>query len=142
MQVFFCPTSQYCSALDTVNANTGCGTYSGMSLEQFQEKYGEVSIVDETVSIAHDRAKRITEPKEIDEESFHYLLEVLPPCKWSRSADAEAFHISERITYDIVTWAVRIGSSHYRFDDTCTMAASDAIRKVSVMHFAKEAEVA
>jgi hypothetical protein len=132
-QVFFSPSAKYCSAIDVVNRN-GIGAYSGRTLEQLREEYPDISIVDEQVSIDHDRNRRITAPVEISQEDWYYLLEVLPPCKWGRSASAEAFHISERITYDIVTWAVRIGTKYYRFDDTDKFSATDAIQKVSALH--------
>ena len=117
----------------------GIGAYSGMTLEQFIAKYGDVTIVDQEVAIQHDRNRRITTPVEIDEERFHDMLNCLPPCKWGRSESAEAFHMSERITYDIADWFVRIGDKFYTFADTDKMSATDAIRKASVLHFKEQA---
>lgn len=136
MKVFFCPAADYCSAID-VPRKDGRGRYSGKTLEELQAEYGDVSIVDYFVSIQHDRSRRITSPKEITEEQFCQWLECLPPCKWKRSKSAEAFHVSERITHDIVTWCVRIGKSYYSFNDTDGLSADDAIRIVSVSHFSK-----
>jgi len=59
----------------------------------------------------------IKPPWRIDEKRFWYLLEVLPPCKWRRMSDGESFHISERLSGSIVTWAVRIGSDYFELQD-------------------------
>ena len=139
MQVFFSPSAQYCSAIDVVNPETGRGVYSGKTLEEFIFEYADISIVDDEVAVQHDRQRRITEPREISQEDWYYLLEVLPPCKWVRHSSAESFHISERITHDIVTWAARIADKFYRFDDTCRLSHEDVVRKASVLHFKEPA---
>lgn len=136
-QVFFSPTADYCSAIDIVRPD-GRGAYSGKTLEQIREEHPDVQVAHIDVSVQHDRNRRMTLPSEITKERFWELLECLPPCKWRRSPSAEAFHISERITYDIVTWCVRIGESYYTFDDSDKLTAGDAIQKVAVDHF-KEA---
>ncbi len=139
MQVFFSPSAKYCSAIDVVNPATGRGVYSGKTLEEFVFEYGDVSIVDDEVAVQHDRNRHITEPVEITEERFMEMLEVLPPAKWRRSKSAESFHISERITHDIVDWFVRIEDRFYNFADTNKLSAEDVIRKASVLHFKEQA---
>lgn len=135
MQVFFSPSAQYCSAIDVVNPKTGRGVYSGKTLEEIKAEHSDTVIADAEVAAQHDRQRRITDPREISQEDWRYLLEVLPPCKWVRHSNAESFHISERITHDIVTWAVRINGNFYRFDDTCRLSHDDVVRKASVLHF-------
>lgn len=130
MQVFFCPTEKYGSALDIVRPD-GRGMYSGKTLDEFIFEYGDVSIVDQEVAIQYDRNRRITPPKEIDEKRFDWLLNCLPPCKWGRFGDGEAFHMSERITHDIVTWCVRLGDKLYSFDDTDKLTAREAVDRVA-----------
>ena len=132
MQVFFSPSAHYNSAIDAYDPATGLGRYSGKTLEELTFEYGDVTIVDQQVAIDHDRQRNITPPRAITEDRFHDLLECLPPCKWGRFATCEAFHMSERITYDIATWCVRIGSSYYEFQDTDRMTAQEAIDKVAV----------
>lgn len=134
MNVFFCPSNPYCSALDIVNDSTGRGRYSRLNLEEMQAKFGDVSIVENTVAVEYDRKRRMTEVREITEERFWEMLEVLPPCKWTRRTDAEAFHISERITHDIVDWFVRIGDKFYNFADSDTISADFAIAKAFNVH--------
>ncbi len=128
MDVFFSPCAQYCSAIDIVNQN-GIGAYSGKTFEQLQAQYPDLQIVDDEVAIQHDRARSIRPPQEINEQHFWDMLECLPPCKWYRSPDTEAFHISERITHDIVTWCVRLGDTYYSLDDTDKLTPHEAIAK-------------
>lgn len=125
---FFSPSAEFCSAIDMVDPATGRGgLYSGKTLEQFQAERPDTRIAPYHVAMQHDRQRRITPAREIDRETFDYLLEVLPPCKWTRRPGAEAFHVSERITHDIVTWCVRIGERFYRFDNTDKLTAEQAI---------------
>lgn len=58
-----------------------------------------------------------TGPTEIDRERFDYLLDVLPPCRWTRAGDCESFYLSERITGNIVTWAVRRGARYFEVNE-------------------------
>ncbi len=139
MQVFFSPSAEYCSAIDVVQPDTGLGVYSGQTLEQMRERYPDISIVDDEVAVQHDRQRRITDPREISEEDWQCLLECLPPCKWVRHSSAESFHVSERITHDIVTWCVRIGTKFYRLDDSCRLSHDDVVRKAAVLHFKEPA---
>lgn len=59
---------------------------------------------------AEHLASLATEPEPMDVERFEYLLEVLPPCRWATIAGAETFHISERLTGDLVQWCIRLPS--------------------------------
>jgi hypothetical protein len=129
MNVFFSPSAKYCSAIDL--ARDGRGAYSGKTLDDFRAEYPDIQIVDEDVSIQHDRNRKISPPREITEDEYTDLLECLPPCKWGRGEfGGSAFHVSERITYDIVTWCVKLGDKHYRFDDTDKINATKAVQRV------------
>ena len=59
---------------------------------------------------AEHLASLTTEPEPMDVERFEYLLEVLPPCRWATVAGAETFHISERLTGNLVQWCIRLPS--------------------------------
>lgn len=131
MKVFFSPGAKYCSAIDLVHPVSGNGAYSGKTLDDFKAEYPDIEIVDDEVSIQHDRNRHITTPKEISESEYTDLLECLPPCKWGSSAfGGSAFHVSERITHDIVTWCVKLGDTHYRFEDTDQLNATQAVQRV------------
>jgi hypothetical protein len=66
---------------------------------------------------------------EVTEDYFMDMLEVLPPCKWHHQPACETFHISERLTENIVEWLVRIrkdGKDRFfalAARDTCTHTA-------------------
>lgn len=137
MQVFFSPSAPHFSAIDGYNPDTGRGHYSGKTLSELQQEHPDISIVDISTAIEYDRQRRMTPVTETTQEKFWHMLEALPPCKWSRSKSAEAFHMLERITYDIVDWFVRIDDRFYTFADTDRLSADDAICKASVLHFSK-----
>ena len=59
----------------------------------------------------------ITSIKVISEERFTDMLEVLPPCKWNTQNRIERFHVSERITGDLVSWFFRVGTQYYECVD-------------------------
>lgn len=46
----------------------------------------------------------ITAPEVITEEAWDDALEVLPPCRWHSHRGVNMFHISERLTGDLVAW--------------------------------------
>lgn len=51
---------------------------------------------------------------EVSEEYFMEMLGVLPPCKWTHdlvNVLSESFHISERLTDNIVEWLVSLNIS-------------------------------
>ncbi len=129
MNVFFSPGAQYCSAIDAVRPD-GIGLYSGKTFNELLVQYPDLQIVDEAVSIAHDRNARITQPMAITREQFDDWLNCLPPCKWKHGNGVSAFHVSERITYDIVTWVISLGGDCYAFNDTCKLTADEAIARV------------
>ena len=41
------------------------------------------------------------------------MLEVLPPCRWTRFDGGEIFHVSERITGNLVNWYMRKGNNYF-----------------------------
>jgi hypothetical protein len=52
-------------------------------------------------------------PKEIDRDRFWYLLEVLPPAKWTRREGSESFMVIECETANLYTRCARIGERYY-----------------------------
>lgn len=63
----------------------------------------------------------VTQPKVITSERYYDMLEVLPPCRWHNAGGLEVFHVSERITGNLVSWFARNGSDYWEFDDLATM---------------------
>lgn len=96
-------------AIDLVNAD-GLGLYSGETAEQVGARYEcAIEVISQREAIAREDGEHSTAPVEIDEERFHYLLNVLPPCRWTRDGDAESFYISEAIAGSVHEFVVRIG---------------------------------
>lgn len=51
-------------------------------------------------------------PWRISAERFNELLNVLPPGRHQCGVNVESFFLIERLSGDIVMWAVRVGSPH------------------------------
>lgn len=61
---------------------------------------------------SYEELKR-TKPQKITKEAYHWYLEVLPPCRWKD----DRFHVSERITGQLVRWCMQKGDEYYTFID-------------------------
>ena len=59
------------------------------------------------------RANNGSAPVEVTEQRFWEMLEVLPPCKWTRLRGSESFFVSEAETENLHTWLARIGDNYY-----------------------------
>lgn len=80
--------------------------------------------------IAKHEASLVTEPAPIDRERHTYLLEVLPPCRWHSSAGVSLFHISERLTGNLVTWAAEFHGDCFEFVDFADRPSEELACKV------------
>ena len=61
-------------------------------------------------------------PREINEERFWSALECLPPCKWQGIGTLfETFHVSERLSGNVVSWYVRHGERFFEVDQDATL---------------------
>ena len=93
----------------------------GLSLTEYSAQQGKAfkTVSDEELDalIAEYEATLITDPAPESEEDWWYGLEVLPPCRWKTVRGVELFHISERLTGDLVRWHARIGDQHFTFTD-------------------------
>lgn len=113
----------------------------GMTLEQYAVARGfPVRVVDEDEmrTLVEEHAdSRITAPEPITAEQWEDMLNVLPPSRWHRHDGVEMFHVSERITHDLVNWFAKVGDRHFGWvgrsgTDSATLAAavSAALAKV------------
>ena len=62
-------------------------------------------------------AGMISDPVEITKERFWEMLEILPPCRWSKHRAMEMFHVSERLTHNLVSWFARLGDRYFECVD-------------------------
>jgi hypothetical protein len=60
------------------------------------------------------------------------MLEVLPPCKWTRSSSAEAFYVSEPLAADIHAWHVRIGGRYWSLNRSRTRSPDSIAAEVAI----------
>lgn len=62
-------------------------------------------------------------PTPISAQRWDDMLNVLPPCRWRQHDGVELFHVSERITDDLVNWFAKVGEHHFSMVDR---ASADA----------------
>lgn len=66
-----------------------------------------------------------TAPKPVTKEKFHEMLEVLPPCRWNRGSFVEFFHVSERLSGNLVAWFGRVGDTYWEMWDDAALDAEE-----------------
>ncbi len=130
LMVFFCAKARYSQILDYVGADDLSEVTRKTAAELAIQYGGEVEVLEVHEAIARTEQLLTTAPVEIKAEDFDYLLNVLPPCKWVTRGSRQAFHISERVNYSIVTWCVKISDRYFKFDATYRMTSDAAISTV------------
>jgi hypothetical protein len=66
--------------------------------------------------------------REITQERFSEMLNVLPPCKWTGPGTVqESFHVSEFLSGNIVSWFVQINGRFFQIDDVCTLTHRELV---------------
>lgn len=118
------------SIIDLVMPDGVTGAYSHETLEQIRSRYPKAEVVDFAEHCARAVAGFVTEPEEITEERWDYLLNVLPPARWVRRGGAESFELSERTYADVTTCAVRLGDRCYAWQGFCGMSHEDKVETV------------
>lgn len=94
---------------------------NGETLAQYRETCGfPVRVVDSDemdrlCDTFHNTLK--TKPKRISKQRFWDALEVLPPCRWHNCGGFEVFHVSERLTGDLVAWYAHRGDRYWEFTE-------------------------
>lgn len=105
-----------------------------MTLQEYMEKNGEnLTVVTEAQfneMLAQHYADLVTEPQEVEEDYFIDMLEVLPPSRWNNIDGVEFFHVSERLTGNLVTWLAKYDGKHYCFTDYDNKSNEEIINKV------------
>ena len=108
----------------------------GLSWDAYKANHGgNVRIVSaEQLDAMTDayNATLITDPEPITEAQFWDALEVLPPCRWGKVRGVELFHVSERITGDLVNWYACLNGRHWHFVDRDRQTRERLAEKVAV----------
>lgn len=66
-----------------------------------------------------------TKPKRISKEKFWYWLECLPPCRYSKIRGAMIFHVSERLTGNLVQWCFEVNNKYYGFTENANISIGE-----------------
>lgn len=104
-------------------------------LAQFPDR---VAISEEELSAQltayHESLVTLPQHGQCSEEHFVDMLECLPPCRWRKYGAVEAFHVSERLTGNLVQWCARVEDSNgvrcYSFTDFADIAADTLTEKL------------
>ncbi len=72
----------------------------------------------------------ITTPVHISEEFYNDMLEVLPPCRWHNSNGKTFFHVSERLTGNLVAWYCKSGNDHFSFTHNANISTAKLVQIV------------
>lgn len=97
----------------------------------------DFEIVDETTLHLRLRAYEDTlktQPKRITKERFYDMFEVLAPCRWRTRPGGEVFHVSERLTGNLVSWFLRSGNDYFE----CVQSADIDVHVLFSMLRARE----
>lgn len=113
----------------------GITEYGRETIEQVKERNPDHSfevVSEEELNKRLDDYEKslITDPLEITRERYWEMLEVLPPCKWRKRGCWEMFHISERLTGNLVSWFATDGDKYYEFTDQDCASDLHLIKKV------------
>lgn len=103
---------------------------TGKTLEEVQKEHPDAEMIgmDDFVEITEKMAT--TDPTEIDENRYWYLLEVLPPCSWQRCGSSESFYMSEFTSGRVTNHVVRIGKRYFNFEAPVMQNHSERVAKV------------
>lgn len=78
-------------------------------------------------------ASMVTAPSPITKEHYWDMLECLPPCRYGTIGGATVFHVSERLTGNLVQWCAKIGESYYGWTDQADITTDDLRAKLDAI---------
>ncbi len=108
--------------------------FTGKTLAELQEQYPGAILGTEAEFTQQMEAACCTAPEPISAEQYADALEVLPPQDWQGiGSQAESFKFLERYAGRITSIYARVGRSHYRFHDICTLGHAEIIQKVKAV---------
>lgn len=119
--------------IDSVNQETGKGTYSGETLEEIKLRYPNVVVMDIDAfrTLREDAAK--STPVQISEESYFDALECLPPLDFVHRGGAESFKMVERYVGRITSVYARIGTTYWSFNDVDTITHQEILARIGAV---------
>ena len=118
-----------------LKADGTVGYTNGLTPAEYEAERGfKLKVLDDAEFHALNEAylaSLITAPVDETPEAFEDALCVLPPCKWQRVRGVEIFHLSERLTADLVQWHAKLNGRCYTFTDRETLAPEAVATKVA-----------
>jgi len=75
----------------------------------------------------------ITKPAPCSKQHFYDMLECLPPCRWGSVAGSEVFHVSERLTANLVQWCVKKKNKYYSFTNDAALKEAELIEIINAI---------
>lgn len=100
--------------------------YSRQTLAEVSAQYPDATVASQDDAMAAIENGRKTPARRVTVARFEELRDCLPPCRWHHVGGAEVFHVSERITGNVVTWAARVSDAEcYTFDDSATLTDAE-----------------
>ncbi len=115
--------------LSTLNNDDTVAYSDGLTLAEYEQREGyKLRVIedDEFFALvdAHENTLK-TKPTPITEQRFWDMLEVLPPCRWHNVGGFEVFHVSERLTGNLVSWFAQRNGNHWEFTDNASLPSAD-----------------
>jgi hypothetical protein len=105
----------------------------GVSLAEYEAQNGKMNVLTEAdleVLLELYTDSLIADPTEETAEAFDYALGCLPPARFGRVDGVTMFHISERITQDLVDWHCQAGGRSWTFTDYASRSGDYIAAKV------------
>ena len=123
-------------SVQSVLLENGTVAYSdGQTLEQYQAERGFPTRLIDDAELSRMTAEytqsMVSEPESITQERFDYALNVLPPSRWHNCGGFDVFHISERLTHDLVSWFAHRNGQHWEFTDRAGISDADLVIKLA-----------
>jgi hypothetical protein len=127
-------------ATDVVHPVTRRGLYSGLTVDELNEREGcahQIVTCEQAAQLQQqaDRAQYCTGAIEVTAERADEALNCLPPYRWSRCSTGdwghwEAFAISEPLTDTLRTWLVRLGRRWFEITEDCAISYPELLSAV------------
>ncbi len=111
----------------------GVTHHGGKSLEQVRRSRPELAKA-ELMAWSDVRALIeavcITPPEHVTREHFEQMRDLMPPATWTRDGNTESFQLMEHTSLNVTRTLVRLGSTHWQFEDIAGRPHAELVQKV------------
>lgn len=106
------------------------GLYSGQGIDEMKARYPDAEYANLDDAHRVIEAEYITQPEEIDEESYRDYLEALPPVGMNTVGNTQSFKMSERRFGQVTLICAKVGRCYFKFHDRISLTHSQVMEKV------------